>query len=65
LRYYDACNEWTGFSKKLYSDKLLSTIPFSFDCKTADNLMRQCFDAGADDFLTKPFKTTELLKRSS
>jgi two-component system sensor kinase len=38
------------FQKIIYSDKLLSTIPFAFDCKTADNLMRQCFDEGADDF---------------
>jgi hypothetical protein len=44
MRYYDACNGWTGFSKNIYSDKLLSTIPFVFYCKTADNLMRQCFD---------------------
>jgi two-component system sensor kinase len=32
------------FQKIIYSDKLLSTIPFVFYCKTADNLMRQCFD---------------------
>jgi two-component system sensor histidine kinase/response regulator len=51
------------FQKIIYSDKLLSTIPFVFlTAKTADNLMRQCFDEGADDFLTKPFKTTELLR---
>jgi two-component system sensor kinase len=49
------------FQKIIYSDKLLSTIPFVFDCKTADNLMRQCFDAGAD-FFNQTFKTTELLR---
>jgi two-component system sensor kinase len=46
------------FQKIIYSDKLLSTIPFVFDCKTADNLMRQCFDEGADDF-NQTFKTTD------
>jgi two-component system sensor kinase len=51
------------FQKIVYSDKLLSTIPFIFlTAKTADNLMRQCFNEGADDFLTKPFKATELLQ---
>jgi hypothetical protein len=50
------------FKKIIYSDKLLSTIP-SFDCKTADNLMRQCFDEGADDF--NPLKQTSCYERSS
>jgi two-component system sensor kinase len=38
------------FQKIIYSDKLLS-YPFRLlTAKTADNLMRQCFDEGADDF---------------
>jgi two-component system sensor histidine kinase/response regulator len=51
------------FQKIMYRDKFLSTIPFLFlTAKTADNLMRQCLDEGADDFLNKPFKTKELLR---
>jgi hypothetical protein len=39
--------------KKLY---MINSKHYPFpDCKTADNLMRQCFDAGADDF-NKPLK---------
>jgi CheY-like chemotaxis protein len=49
------------FQKIIYSDKLLSTILSLLTAKTADNLMRQCFDE-VPMILTKPFKTTELLR---
>ncbi|SDZ93317.1 two-component system, unclassified family, sensor kinase [Flavobacterium gillisiae] len=52
-----------AFQKIVYSDKLLSTIPFVFlTAKVENNLMRNCFHVGADDFLTKPFEVKELLK---
>lgn len=50
------------FQKTVYNNKLLSTIPFVFlTAKVEENLMRNCFNEGADDFLTKPFKVKELL----
>jgi two-component system sensor kinase len=54
------------FQKIVHNDKLLSTIPFIFiTAKTEDDLMRNCFHDGADDFLTKPFKINDLLKTVS
>jgi two-component system sensor kinase len=51
------------FQQIVHNDKLLSTIPFIFmTAKTGENLMRNCFHDGADDFLTKPFKINDLLK---
>lgn len=51
------------FQKIVQNSKYLSTIPFIFlTAKTEDNLMRNSFNEGADDFLTKPFKVDELLK---
>jgi two-component system sensor histidine kinase/response regulator len=51
------------FQKIIQNNKYLSTIPFIFlTAKTEDKLMRNCFNEGADDFLTKPFKVDELLK---
>jgi two-component system sensor kinase len=38
------------FQKIIYSDKLLTLSLRLLTAKTADNLMRQCFDEGADDF---------------
>lgn len=50
------------FQQIVYSDKLLSTIPFIFlTAKTEPKLIRHCFQEGADDFLTKPFKINDLL----
>lgn len=43
-------------------DQLLSSIPFIFlTAKEEINLMRRCLLDGADDFLSKPFKTHELI----
>jgi two-component system, sensor histidine kinase and response regulator len=51
------------FQKRVHENKFLSTIPFIFlTAKNETNLMRKCFNAGADDFLSKPFKIDELLK---
>ncbi|PKH66300.1 hybrid sensor histidine kinase/response regulator [Flavobacterium sp. ALD4] len=51
------------FQNIIKNNKYLSTIPFIFlTAKIEDNLMRSCFNEGADDFLTKPFKSSELLK---
>jgi two-component system sensor histidine kinase/response regulator len=51
------------FQKIVQTNKYFSTIPFIFlTAKTEDDLMRNCFNEGADDFLTKPFKVNELLK---
>ncbi|WP_366186782.1 response regulator [Flavobacterium ovatum] len=52
-----------SFQKIVHDDKLLSSIPFIFlTAKNENNLMRKCLINGADDFLTKPFKTGDLLK---
>lgn len=51
-----------AFQKTVYNNKLLSTIPFIIlTAKVGENLMRNCFNEGADDFLAKPFKVKELL----
>lgn len=51
------------FQKIIYENKILSTIPFIFlTAKIEEDLDRKCFNEGADDFLTKPFKTNELIK---
>lgn len=44
-------------------NKSLAAIPFIFlTAKKENNLMRKCMLDGVDDFLSKPFKTRELLK---
>lgn len=52
----------TKFHDIIKENKALVAIPFIFmTAKKEDNLMRKCMLNGADDFISKPFKTKELL----
>jgi two-component system sensor kinase len=52
----------TKFHEIIKENKALAAIPFIFmTAKKENNLMRKCMLKGADDFISKPFKTKELL----
>lgn len=47
----------------LKENRSLAAVPFIFlTAKKENNLMRKCMLDGVDDFISKPFKTRELLK---
>jgi DNA-binding response OmpR family regulator len=51
-----------GVLQELRADPTTATIPFIFVTAKADrDSMRQGMELGADDYVTKPFTTTELL----
>lgn len=51
------------FHEIVKETKTLSSIPFIFlSGKKENNLMRKCLLDGADDFISKPFKTTQFFK---
>ena len=52
-----------GVLTTLREEPLTATIPFIFLTAKADKTdLRQGMELGADDYLTKPFTDTELLK---
>ena len=52
-----------AFHEAMQKDKSLLVIPFVYlTAKTEENLVRKCLNDGADDFLSKPFKTSKLLE---